>query len=726
MAILSQDGTRVLNLYNSRTGASFNARLYPQLPSGVKVDNGVWFKNPKVINEKGEVVALGGYAKREQEGGYPITMFGVKGDGSNDAGAVNHMLEVFRTLYDADIPSATQGKILGGLNIDLCGLRINLDSVIKLSGVNGNYFGGFTFSNGTFTFGDNLRASGSYAFEPSNCEGIAFDKVYFIGDQDKVAGTKVFNVGESTVGIHFNQCHFYNVEKGIYGHEHAYEIVITKCRFRNFGATKAIDFIDVFGDAIINGGNVFVGASEQAIKTRAGGNIITGNHIYTVTSGIGVNCKGNSVGSLIQSNYFDGVALHVASMGYQTNITGNWFQRQRTYSPIKIYNDAGQSVVASNINVSDNNIHFNKDFTPVVEGISILFNGSNSVTVTGLELSQKHIGGVLVIDADRILQIRSVNGNIATVKVVLYTTPTAGNYTGVSLMPYNIFIDNGATKVTMLNAANIYIIANTIASDNSTGSIPIRPFRLDNVNYERSDKNLDNAYSAHGFRAYSIFNDSNDNDAIRFMNADGSVFKGRIGHGPTYLRFVGGPLNTDGVILTQTSFRPEATDSGVSLGTNGNKFKNVFGRYGVFGDVIGVVEARECSYLEINGTTRGMLPPRLTTVQRDAIPSKVKGLFLYNNDTDTIDTYNGVEWASLAKKSDLPARGTFVVAGTGQTTINIPHGLGVTPSYTLVVPKSRAAVDAKLSWTETSTHLILTVITPNNGGTLTYSWEAYK
>lgn len=50
---------------------------------------------------------------------------------------------------------------------------------------------------------------------------------------------------------------------------------------------------------------------------------------------------------------------------------------------------------------------------------------------------------------------------------------------------------------------------------------------------------------------------------------------------------------------------------------------------------------------EIVDTTRGFLPPRMTTTQRDAIASPATGLQIYNTTTDDQEFFNGVAWQSM-------------------------------------------------------------------------------
>jgi hypothetical protein len=74
--------------------------------------------------------------------------------------------------------------------------------------------------------------------------------------------------------------------------------------------------------------------------------------------------------------------------------------------------------------------------------------------------------------------------------------------------------------------------------------------------------------------------------------------------------------------------------TGTSTAENGSQ---VF-----FGSEIIVASAQ----VGINSTTRGFLPPRMTTTQRDAIVSPATGLRIYNTTTNTNDTYNGTVWQS--------------------------------------------------------------------------------
>jgi hypothetical protein len=48
--------------------------------------------------------------------------------------------------------------------------------------------------------------------------------------------------------------------------------------------------------------------------------------------------------------------------------------------------------------------------------------------------------------------------------------------------------------------------------------------------------------------------------------------------------------------------------------------------------------------LDVKATDRGLLIPRISTEQRDRIPSPATGLMIYNTSTNQINYYNGNYW----------------------------------------------------------------------------------
>ena len=73
--------------------------------------------------------------------------------------------------------------------------------------------------------------------------------------------------------------------------------------------------------------------------------------------------------------------------------------------------------------------------------------------------------------------------------------------------------------------------------------------------------------------------------------------------------------------------------------------------------------ANTSAMLDVKSTTKGFLPPRMTTTQRDAIVSPATGLVIFNTTTNSLETKNSSGWVSLSSSFvTLPT----IVIGTQQ------------------------------------------------------------
>ena len=61
---------------------------------------------------------------------------------------------------------------------------------------------------------------------------------------------------------------------------------------------------------------------------------------------------------------------------------------------------------------------------------------------------------------------------------------------------------------------------------------------------------------------------------------------------------------------------------------------------------IGTSSPNAKAALDINSTSQGLLPPRMTTIQRNAITSPPAGLIIYNLNVNAFQCYNGAAWYS--------------------------------------------------------------------------------
>lgn len=59
---------------------------------------------------------------------------------------------------------------------------------------------------------------------------------------------------------------------------------------------------------------------------------------------------------------------------------------------------------------------------------------------------------------------------------------------------------------------------------------------------------------------------------------------------------------------------------------------------------IGIATANASAQLDVTSTTKGFLPPRMTTAQRNAIATPAEGLVIYNTTSKGFECYNGTSW----------------------------------------------------------------------------------
>lgn len=74
--------------------------------------------------------------------------------------------------------------------------------------------------------------------------------------------------------------------------------------------------------------------------------------------------------------------------------------------------------------------------------------------------------------------------------------------------------------------------------------------------------------------------------------------------------------------------------------------------------------------LQANSTTKGFLPPRMTTAQRTAISSPAEGLTVFDTDLNVLCTYTGAKW-------QFTVTGAAAAISDGGT---IAHGMGINPA----------------------------------------------
>lgn len=162
-------------------------------------------------------------------------------------------------------------------------------------------------------------------------------------------------------------------------------------------------------------------------------------------------------------------------------------------------------------------------------------------------------------------------------------------------------------------------------------------------------------------------------------------------------------------------------------------------RINTIGNVgIGTSSPNPSAILELSSTTKGFLPTRLTTAQRDAITPKPAGLMIYNTDTNCMEYWNTTMWVGNCAAPSGTNTITNCTSGAlnGTYVQGTPMNAGNTVTITVNVAQTGAwsitsnTVNGVIwsgSGTFTSTgvqNVTLTASgTPTNSGTFDYTFN---
>ncbi|MBF9237020.1 hypothetical protein I2I05_06390 [Hymenobacter sp. BT683] len=86
---------------------------------------------------------------------------------------------------------------------------------------------------------------------------------------------------------------------------------------------------------------------------------------------------------------------------------------------------------------------------------------------------------------------------------------------------------------------------------------------------------------------------------------------------------------------------------------------------------IGTTVPDASAVLDVSSTSKGLLPPRLTQTQRDAIASPAAGLTVYNTSTNKLNIWNGLTWEESLTST------TYATTGSVFTTLTYTGGVQV-------------------------------------------------
>ena len=84
------------------------------------------------------------------------------------------------------------------------------------------------------------------------------------------------------------------------------------------------------------------------------------------------------------------------------------------------------------------------------------------------------------------------------------------------------------------------------------------------------------------------------------------------------------------------------TDPTIKIHTDNDSWIDSTGSFG-----FNTMTPDASAVIDLTSTTKGFLPPRMTTTERDAISTPAEGLVIYNTTTQVLNFYNGSSWGAV-------------------------------------------------------------------------------
>lgn len=215
----------------------------------------------------------------------------------------------------------------------------------------------------------------------------------------------------------------------------------------------------------------------------------------------------------------------------------------------------------------------------------------------------------VAVGGNALLLNQTGTNNVAVGNEALYSTTAAGNTA----------LGDGAGNMNTTGQRNIFL-GYASGRGNTTGNFNTF-IGVSSAFYSNGSNNVFLGDSSGFYQSDGITNMTSANNSVFIgkdvkANSSGQTNQIVIGYNA-----IG--LGTNTVVLGNTSITRTALRGQTSVNTD-------------------TIDAS--AQLQVDSTTRGFLPPRMTTTQRNAISTPAAGLIIYNTTTNTLDRFNGTTW----------------------------------------------------------------------------------
>ena len=282
-----------------------------------------------------------------------------------------------------------------------------------------------------------------------------------------------------------------------------------------------------------------------------------------------------------------------------------------------VQNSAGTDLFKVLDGGADKQVRMNSALIGSLEflGTSIATGGGNPIT---MQYNPLHIGGASGAE----LAVKG-SGNDATTTALLVQNSDGRNILSVSDDGHTLIGDTSAQGY----AANLTFIR---ASGGTRGA----NFYQNNNDFILTNPN--GGFKVDGIQTTLVGSGTTSaTTALLVQNSAGTELMKVTDGGPTYIK--------SAVFTTSTQFRGYVDANNNSnlnfiVPSSGNSFV-ISKSYNPSNDA--------SALLDVQSTTQGFLPPRMTTTERDLISTPSAGLMVYNTTTNKAQCYNGSTWNDL-------------------------------------------------------------------------------
>jgi hypothetical protein len=216
------------------------------------------------------------------------------------------------------------------------------------------------------------------------------------------------------------------------------------------------------------------------------------------------------------------------------------------------------------------------------------------------------------------------------------TTPTIAAINGGTAANDDITIQGTTNATRTTSYVNLQPNGGFVGIGTATPANPLT------VTFDSSNSGLSAVQSTNTNSAgKSIFTAINNNGVTFSMGVFGSTF----GAGLANTALLG---SSAGLVLASNAEVSSGGSSSITFRTGGfgtAQERVVIDSTGTVG--IGTTTPSAKAILDVTSTTKGFLPPRMTTTQRNAITSVPAGLMVYNTTTNKLNFYNGSAWEAV-------------------------------------------------------------------------------